>query len=224
MTCMRRIAFAMALALGLQGSGALAQGVAPGGPIYNSTGIGSGTGGVIGGTGPTWPNGTGQAPQPSPQNVPPGGYPINTPSPSYTPSPSPSPRGTAPYASSSVRQPATIPLTLPGQARDLAFLKGCWRTDVFPHGGHRGTTTWCFDDRGGGRYLYARTDQTSYFCHARAEATYRAGQLSLRSLNARCEDGSTDVPGVLSCREGTDGALCGGDAGQSWTVRLYRVR
>lgn len=221
MAFMRRIAFAMALALCLQGVGALAQGVAPGGPIYNSTGIGSGTGGVIGGTGPTWPNGTGQAPQPSPQTVPPGGYPTATPSPTYTPSPPPSPRGSAPYASSSVRQPATVPLTLPDQPRDLAFLKGCWRTDVFPYGDHRGTTTWCFNDHGGGRYLYARHDQPNYFCHAQAEATYRSGQLSLRSLKARCDDGSTDVPATLACREGADGALCTGD---SWTVRLYRVR
>jgi hypothetical protein len=221
---MRPIARVLAVTLALQGTGALAQGVAPGGPIYNSTGIGSGTGGVIGGTGPTWPNGTGQAPQPSPQTVPPGGYPTTTPSPTYSPSPSPSPRGSAPYASSSMRQPATVPLTLPSQPRDLAFLKGCWRTDVFPHCGHRGTTTWCFDDRGRGRYLYARTDQVNYFCHAQAEATYRAGQLRLQTLTARCEDGSADVPAMLMCREGTDGALCTGDAAQSWTVRLYRVR
>ena len=37
---------------------ALAQGVAPGGPIGGSTGMGSGLGGVVSGTGPSYPNGT----------------------------------------------------------------------------------------------------------------------------------------------------------------------
>ena len=50
---------------------ACAQNVAPGGPIGNSLGFGSGLGGVIGGTGPTYPNGTGQPILPTPP--PPGG-------------------------------------------------------------------------------------------------------------------------------------------------------
>jgi len=60
-------------AFGLTGATAAAQGVAPGGDFYNSTGIGSGLGGVIGGTGPTYPNGTAAPATPSP--VPPGGLP-----------------------------------------------------------------------------------------------------------------------------------------------------
>jgi hypothetical protein len=58
---------------GLTGATAAAQGVAPGGGIYNSTGIGSGLGRVIGGTGPTYPNGTTAPAMPS--AVPPGGLP-----------------------------------------------------------------------------------------------------------------------------------------------------
>jgi hypothetical protein len=60
-----------AAAWGLTATMAAAQGMAPGGPVYNSTGIGSGLGGVTGGTGPSYPNGT-TAPA-LPPSVPPGG-------------------------------------------------------------------------------------------------------------------------------------------------------
>jgi hypothetical protein len=49
------------------------QGIAPGGPVYNSTGIGSGIGNVPGGTAPIYPNGT-TAPA-LPRAIPPGGLP-----------------------------------------------------------------------------------------------------------------------------------------------------
>src|SRR5580698_7750416 len=52
---------------------AFAQGVAPGGPIGGSTAMGSGLGGVTGGTGPSYPNGTTAPRLPTP--IPPGGYP-----------------------------------------------------------------------------------------------------------------------------------------------------
>src|SRR5215475_2607973 len=58
---------------GLAATTAAAQGVAPGGPVYNSTGVGSGLGDVVGGTGPIWPNGT-IAPATRPA-IPPGGLP-----------------------------------------------------------------------------------------------------------------------------------------------------
>lgn len=213
---------------------AFAQGVAPGGPIGGSTGIGSGLGGVVGGTGPTWPNGSNQAPQPQIYSVPPGGYPRPAPPPTYTPSPSitaPSTGGSSyrqpnePYPTSSVRPPATIPLALPEKpSGSLVFVKGCWRTDNFAYAQHRGTITWCFDDRGGGRYLYTRTDQPNvFFCHAQARASWNAGALELRAAKPACDDGSANAPAELICRDGTDGALCT-SAGQSWTVRLFRVR
>ena len=232
---MRRIALGAAAALLLTSASALAQGVAPGGPIGGSTGIGSGLGGVTG-TGPSWPNGTNQAPQPSIPSVPPGGYASPAPSSSYpAPVPSiaaPSTGGGTPYrqpsepfAASTVRPPATIPLALPERPNgSLVFVKGCWRTDNFAYAQHRGTITWCFDDRGGGRYLYTRTDQPNvFFCHSQARATWNAGALELRGVKPACDDGSTDAPAELTCRDGTDGALCTG-SGQSWTVRLYRVR
>ena len=233
---MRRIALAAAAALFLTSASALAQGVAPGGPIGGSTGIGSGLGGVTG-TGPSWPNGTNQAPQPSIPSIPPGGYASPAPSSSYTaPVPSIAAPSTAPsaptyrqpsepFAASAVRPPATIPLVLPERPNgSLVFVKGCWRTDNFVYAAHRGTITWCFDDRGGGRYLYTRTDQPNvFFCHAQARAIWNAGALELRSAKPACDDGSADAPVELTCRDGTDGALCT-SPGQSWAVRLYRVR
>ncbi len=221
-------------ALALAGFPAFAQGVAPGGGIGGSTGIGSGLGGV-GGTGPSWPNGTNQAPQPQPYSVPPGGYASPAPPSTYSPSPSvaaPSTSGgatyrqpNAPYPTSSVRPPATIPLVLPERPNgSLVFVKGCWRTDNFAYAGHRGTITWCFDDKGGGRYLYTRTDQPNvFFCHAQAQASWNSGALELRGAKPACDDGSADAPAELTCRDGTDGALCT-SAAQSWTVRLFRVR
>jgi hypothetical protein len=130
-----------------------------------------------------------------------------------------------PFAASTVRPPATIPLALPERPNgSLVFVKGCWRTDNFAYAQHRGTITWCFDDRGGGRYLYTRTDQPNvFFCIPRLRATWNAGALELRGVKPACDDGSTDAPAELTCRDGTDGALCTG-SGQSWTVRLYRVR
>jgi hypothetical protein len=222
-------------ALVLASAAALAQGVAPGGPIGGSTAIGSGLGGVTG-TGPSWPNGTNQAPQPSIPSVPPGGYPSPAPPSTYTP-PQPStaapatPGGgstyrqpNAPFATSTPRPPATIPLQLPQAPNgSLAFVKGCWRSDNFAYGSHRGTITWCFDDKGGGRYLYTRTDQPNvFFCHAQAQVRWEGGELRLAAKPA-CDDGSTNAPGELTCRAGTDGALCS-DPAKSWTVRLYRVR
>ena len=84
---MRRLLLAAA-AWGLTAVTAAGQGMAPGGPVYNSTGIGSGLGGVVGGTGPTYPNGT-TAPA-LPPAVPPGGLsPLGRaePSPSFAPPP-----------------------------------------------------------------------------------------------------------------------------------------
>jgi len=231
---MPRIAPVAAASLALAAVSAFAQGVAPGGPIGGSTGIGSGLGG-INGTGPSWPNGTNQAPQPSIRSVPPGGYGSPAPSSTYispsiaapsTTRPSLYPQPNEPYATSTPRPPATIPLQLPERPNgSLGFLKGCWRSDNIPYGGHRGTITWCFDDRGGGRYLYARTDQANvFFCHSQAQATWNAPQLQLRSLKLACDDGSADAPTELTCRDGTDGALCTVPPGSTATVRLYRVR
>jgi len=230
-----RILFAAAVALAFAGGTAIAQGVAPGGPIGGSTAMGSGLGGGVG-TGPSWPNGTNQAPQPSIPSVPPGGYASPAPSSTYAPSRpsiaapatgggSPYRQPNEPYATSSLRPPATIPLVLPEKPNgSLVFVKGCWRTDNFAYAQHRGTITWCFDDKGGGRYLYTRTDQPNvFFCHSQARATWNAGALELRGVKPACDDGSTDAPAELTCRDGTDGALCTG-SGQSWTVRLYRVR
>src|SRR5437764_14644072 len=89
------------IAVVLASSSAFAQGVAPGGPIGGSTAIGSGLGGVTG-TGPSWPNGTNQAPQPSAPSVPPGGYASPAPSiaPSPTMRPSPYPQPSTPFAAS----------------------------------------------------------------------------------------------------------------------------
>src|SRR5476651_1361037 len=64
---------AVLLSLVVAGTTAVAQGVAPGGPIGGSTAMGSGLGGVVGGTGPSYPNGTTAPPSPTP--IPPGGYP-----------------------------------------------------------------------------------------------------------------------------------------------------
>src|SRR3954462_3839123 len=127
-------------ALALAGVPAFAQGVAPGGPIGGSTAMGSGLGGVIG-TGPSWPNGTNQAPQPSINAVPPGGYSRPAPPSTYAAPPPSMPAPSAgggsayrqpnePYATSTPRPPATIPLQFPETPNgSLVFVKGCWRTD-----------------------------------------------------------------------------------------------
>jgi hypothetical protein len=237
---MRRIALGATVFLALASGTAvaqrvMAQGVAPGGPIGGSTAIGSGLGGVTG-TGPSWPNGTNQAPQPSITSVPPGGYSNPAPSSTYTtPRPSmaaPSTGGGSryrqpnePYATSSLRPPATIPLQFPERPNgSLVFVKGCWRSDNFAYAGHRGTITWCFDDRGGGRYLYARTDAANvFFCHSQAQVRWEGPELRLTAAKLTCDDNSSDAPAELTCLDGTDGALCS-DSSKSWTVRLYRVR
>jgi len=213
---------------------AVAQGVAPGGGIGGSTGIGSGLGGGVG-TGPSWPNGTNQAPQPPVYSMPPGGYPSPAPSSTYTPSPSVAAPSTAggstyrqpnePYATSGLRPPATVPLVLPDRrSGSLAFLKGCWRSDIFTDGPRKATLTWCLDENGAGRYLYSRTDQGSFYCHGPAQAVWIGQKLALSSANPTCDDRGITVPSAITCGAGTDGALCNVDAAASGTMRLFRVR
>lgn len=229
-----RIATAV-IALAFAGIPAHSQGVAPGGGIGGSTAIGSGLGGVVG-TGPSYPSGTNQAPQPPTYSVPPGGYASPAPSSTYAPpsasSASPPSVGVAPsysqpsepYPPSSVRPPAALPLVLPEKPNgSLVFLKGCWRSDIFPDGPRKATVTWCFDEKGSGRYLYSRTDQGSFYCHGLVQARWNGQKLDLSSANPICDDQSIKVPSTLTCGDGTDGALCTG-AGTTLTVRLFRVR
>jgi hypothetical protein len=69
---MTKLFIAAATALMLVSAVAHAQHTAPGGPIGNSTGIGSGLGRQ--GTGPGYSNGTNLQPQPLTHSVPSGGY------------------------------------------------------------------------------------------------------------------------------------------------------
>jgi hypothetical protein len=222
---MTRFAAAIALIFWLTGVQALvpcmAQGVAPGGGIGNSTGIGSGLGGVIGGTGPSYPNGTTQPSLPPPP--PPGGYGGPTASPpaaltgrSYYPQPR------EPFDATTPRVPAT-PLSFDRPAADLSFLKGCWRTDVFQHAQHAGVSTWCFDDKGAGRFLYTRLDQPSYYCRGPAQAGYAGELLRFHDVKTDCSNSGDKGPGDLSCRAAGEAAQCSG-AGSTQIVHLYRVR
>ena len=214
------------LTLAVIGAPALAQHVAPGGGIGNSTGIGSGLGGVIGGTGPSYPNGTTAPTLPAP--IPPGGYggALSTPPAGSAARPSYYPQPQEPFASTAPRSPSTLPLSLPEQpSGDLSFLKGCWRSDVFQHAGHPGTSTWCFDEKGTGRFLYTRQDQTDYFCRGPAQADYAGQQLHFHLSATTCSGKNDSYPADLDCQEGGDGAQCGtlGDSAGP-AVRLYRVR
>lgn len=224
-----QIAAMFAAAVAVTGA-ALAQGVAPGGPIAGSTGIGSGWGNNTnpGSTAPSWPNGTNQAPQPVIPSVPPGG----------TPLPSAGPAASSPSATSVYRQPSTaptqrapsvVPLSLPPTATDLSFLRGCWRTDVFLYEGHTGITTWCFNHKGSGRALYTRIDQPSYSCNALARAQIGGRGAVLRSLTSSCSDGRALPLGDLDCRQNGETAQCSGSVpergpGETWSVGLYRVQ
>jgi hypothetical protein len=215
-----------ALALSLTSTGvAQAQGVAPGGPIYNSTGIGGGTGGPIG-TGPGFPNGTNQAPQPtiSPPAIGGGSVPSTTP---YTGASS---TYKQPHTAAHRRPPSVAPIGLPSQAStDLGFLRGCWRTDVFQYEGQSGITTWCFNDKGAGRVLYSRINQPDYFCNAKADASYSGGRLYLHSLASTCSDNRALDLGDLNCQQNGEVVRCSGvlaatGPGERWNVGLYKVQ
>ncbi|HZQ00676.1 MAG TPA: hypothetical protein VFB13_14120 [Reyranella sp.] len=208
-----------------------AQGVPPGGPIGNSTGIGSGLGGVTGGTGPGWPNGTNQAPQPSITLITPGGGTLpSAPPPAAlsTARPNNYPQPSSVYATHQ-RKPSVVPMTPPpAETASLAFLKGCWRTDVFLYEQQHGLTTWCFNDKGVGRVLYTRIDQPAYSCNAQAEARYSGGVLSLQSLAPTCSDGRSLPLGNLDCRQNGEIVQCSGTLpargpAETWSVGLYRV-
>jgi hypothetical protein len=105
----------------------------------------------------------------------------------------------------------------------LVFLKGCWRSDIFTDGPRKATITWCFDDKGGGRYLYSRTDQGRFYCHGLAQARWNGQKLDLSSANPTCDDRNVRVPTTLVCSDGTDGAICT-IVDTTPTVRLFRVR
>jgi len=207
---------------------ALAQGVAPGGPIYNSTAMGSGLGGTNG-TGPSWPNGSNQAPQPSitPPAIGGGGGSSATPAP-VTSSIAPSSTYRQPHTAATPRPPAIEPLHLPFQtAADLSFLRGCWRTDIFQHERLNGLSTWCLDGKGSGKVMYTRIDQPSFYCHAAATASYTVRQLHLHSQAWTCSDGSALALGDLDCQQSPAGvARCvgGPTTPGEIAVGLYRVR
>lgn len=205
---------------------ALAQGVAPGGPIAGSTGIGSGWGNNNpGSTAPGFPNGTLQAPQPVIPSISPGGA---SPLSSYGPAP---PSSSSVYHQPSTaptqRAPSVVPLNL--ATPDIARLNGCWRTDVFVYEQHTGITTWCFNDKGRGRVLYTRIDQPNYSCNAQAEARPDGRGVVLRSLTSTCSDGRALPLGDLDCRQDGEIAQCSGSLpergpGETWNVGLYRVQ
>lgn len=224
-------AIAIASALALLEAEVLAQGVAPGGPIGNSTGIGSGLGGVIGGTGPSYPNGTTQPTLPPPP--PPGGgtVPTSPPHAISTVRPPSHPKPLDPFGPSTSRTSSvpSVPLSLPDPPTgDLSFLKGCWRTDVFRLAHEPGVGTYCFDDKGSGRFLYQRVSQPDFFCRSSAQAGYVQKVLRLRVFATTCSDGR-EYPESLDCSAAGGAARCDGtvttSAGsESWTVQLRRVR
>ncbi len=223
----------LALALSLTSTAALAQGVAPGGGIGNTTGIGSGLG-TPGGTGPHFPSGTTQPTLPPPP--PPGGglAPLLPPPTISTTRPPSYPQPTDPFgppASSASTSSVTMPpLRLPETATgDLSFLKGCWHTDVFQYSRQPGVSTYCFDANGIGRFLYKRLNQPSYSCQASTQASYVGQQLRLHNSNMTCSDGSKTYPANLDCVGNSgDAASCRSTAetsgGETWTVRLHRSR
>lgn len=241
MRLMAKFLLTAILALGIAGTSALAQGVAPGGPIGGSTAIGSGLGGVVGGTGPSYPNGT-TAP-PSPAAIPPGGYPpvghfdaarpsVPAPSASGIGSPSHYPQPQEPFAiplpqpreSFSGAGPSSPVLKLPQQSSaNVAFLEGCWHTDLFRYGtaSTSGVTTYCFDDKGAGRLLYRRVSDPGYFCRGPVQARYEGQLLHIANTDTSCTDGDRSFPVTLDCVKAADGtAQCGSEA---WTVQLHFI-
>jgi hypothetical protein len=235
---MTRAFVATLLAFGIAGTAALApsfapsfaQGVAPGGPIGGSTGIGSGLGAVPGGTGPSYPNGTGAGPPP-PAALPPGGYPpvgrldsaspsTATPSAPATAAPSRYPQPQEPFAAS----PPQPLLKLPQDAASpAAFMDGCWRTDLFrpSSSSQQGVVTYCFDGNGVGRLLFRRLEQSSYSCSGPAAVRYEGQQLHITTPDTSCTDGGHDFPATLDCVKAADRtAQCGSEAS---TIHLHFV-
>jgi hypothetical protein len=233
------MAKALVMALLLLGIGCattLAQGVAPGGPIGGSTGIGSGLGGVTG-TGPSYPNGTPAGPTLS-APIPPGGYPpgghIGSAPGVY--SSAPSVRSTSHYPQPQepfgAPLPATPVLKLPPDATaDVAFIEGCWHTDLFRYGAAitSGVTTYCFDDKGAGRLLYRRVGAPEYFCRGPAQARYEGSLLHITNTDTACTDGDRSYPEAFDCVKAADGAAqCSGKSSsaggkEAWTVHLHWV-
>jgi hypothetical protein len=229
MRLMTRTLAAVLLATCVACTAALAQGVAPGGPIGGSTAMGSGLGGVTGGTGPSYPNGTTAPRLPTP--IPPGGYPpvghfdaarpsIASPSASSVAAPSHYPQPQEPFA-------ATVPqplLKLPqGASAPVAFMDGCWRTDLFrPSGSSRqGVVTYCFDGNGIGRLLFRRLEQPGYSCSGPAAVRYEGQQLHITTPDTGCTDGDHTVPTTLDCVKAADRtAQCGSE---SSTVHLHFI-
>ena len=223
-----RVVATFALAVGLAGAPAFAQHVAPGGSIGNSLGIGSGLGGVIGGTGPSYPNGTTQPTLPPPP--PPGGglAPMGPPPTISTARPPSYPKPLDPFGPTS--SSGSLLLKLPeAPSDDLSFLKGCWRTDVFRLARESGVATYCFDNKGSGRFLYTRLDQPNFFCRGSTRAGYAGADLRLRNSDTKCSDGGA-YPDTIACRRGAgEWAQCSGKAitaagAKTWTVRLHRTR
>ena len=130
---------------------------------------------------------------------------------------------TSPIATSSVRPPATIPLVMPEKPNgSLVFLKGCWRTDIFADGPRKATHHLVLRRQGRRPLpLHAHRSGEVFYCHALAQArgTRRSSTLSSAKPDLRRRH-DPRRRAELTCRDGTDGALCTG-AGATLTVRLY---
>lgn len=103
---MTRLSVLLTVAVLAEATVAHGQGVAPGGPVGNSTGIGSGVGPGAIGTAPRFPNGTAQPtlpPPPPPGGLPPSGRADGTPR-----FPPPSPRLSSPHVQTPPRYPQPL--------------------------------------------------------------------------------------------------------------------
>lgn len=120
----------------------------------------------------------------------------------------------------------------PKPTNDLAFLKGCWRTDPFQHmpTDAKGVSTYCFDEGGAGRLEYKHVDKPDYSCRPQAKAGFEGQVLRIRDSDTQCSDGTKWYADVLDCRRGADDvAECSGESTtpqgkHSWTVKLRRVQ
>ena len=182
-----------------------------------------------GGTGPSYPNGT-TAPR-SPTPIPPGGYPpvghfdtapgVGAAAPSAaTSTPSHYPQPQEPFAAS----PPQPLLKLPQDASSpVAFMDGCWRTDLFKpsSSSQQGVVTYCFDGNGIGRLLFRRADESNYSCNGPAAVRYEGQQLHITTPDTSCTGGGHDFPATLDCVKAADRtAQCGSEAS---TVHLHFV-
>jgi hypothetical protein len=169
------------------------------------------------------PPSAGDAPRALEAAPPPPPPPTEEPKPDPKPDPKPAekPKSAAPKPKAGGR------LQIPQGAKDVSFLKGCWKSDagIFNRMGTPLYCYYCFDGNGHAKVRVEELDRrgrVTRTCRATATARLSGGKLHIRDTGARCPSPPNYVPDTVVCTPTGAAANCQlqSDGGRRFPTRI----